>query len=85
MQLNINLPKMPKRRGKFSRDIFLIIVGAAGLLNEAFIEDGERPTLIIAFLACMGFPVFLRTDEAQTEKTEAAREKEANISAEDAS
>jgi len=54
------------------RDIILFVVGIAGIVYETVATGGERPTLIIAFLGMCGAPVFLRTDEAQKAKSDAA-------------
>lgn len=50
---------------KISRDTILFIIGALGLFYETVLYHGagERPTLIMAFLALMGIPLFLRADE----------------------
>lgn len=56
------MPRLP-RPPHLTRDSILFIAGLAGLTREAVWEGAERPTLIIAFLAMMGLPAFLRQDE----------------------
>lgn len=41
----------------------MFVLGMGGFLHEVAITHGERPTLLLACLALMGLPIFLRTDE----------------------
>lgn len=63
-------------RTKLTRDAILFAAGLAGLVHETVIAATERPTLIIAFLAMMGLPAFLRTDEKQSHDETSATERE---------
>lgn len=47
------------------RDILLFVCGAIGMYHETFLIEQADPTLVIAFGAMMGLPVFLRSDEAR--------------------
>ena len=57
---------------RLSRDLILLLLGISGIVHETVLQSGERPTLLILFAACIGFPVFLRTDESQAAKVLAA-------------
>lgn len=53
-------PKPPWYRNPNTvRTLVMFVSGLAGLFYEAVLDNGDKPTLIIAFLALMGFPVFL--------------------------
>jgi hypothetical protein len=45
------------------RDATLFLAGLAGFAHEVVVTHGERPTMLLACLALMGFPIFLRQDE----------------------
>lgn len=60
-------------RPKVTRDGFLFAFGIAGVTYQTVIEHLDRPTLLILFAGCLGFPVFLRADESRkTKKDEEA-------------
>lgn len=42
----------------------MFLIGSAGFIHEVIITEGERPTLLLACLALMGVPFFLRKDES---------------------
>lgn len=51
---------------KVTRDGVLFIGGLAGITYETVFYKGEtRDVLVLAFLAMMGLPAFLRADEAR--------------------
>lgn len=39
------------------------ILGGTGFLHELLLSSGERPFLLTASLALMGFPLMFKTDE----------------------
>ena len=41
----------------------MYLLGSAGFAHEVIVTKGERPTLLLACLALMGLPIFLRKDE----------------------
>jgi hypothetical protein len=45
------------------RDLATFLLGAAGFLHELFLTQGERPFLLTASLALMGFPFVLGVDK----------------------
>lgn len=57
-------PSSSRLLKRLSRDFVLGLLGAAILLNEAFLQNGpERPTLMLVSAALLGLPVWLRVDE----------------------
>lgn len=57
-------PKWDRRR--ISRDSLLALLGAGAFIHE-LVMAGQRPYLIAAALALMGFPAFIRLDEKRTQ------------------
>jgi hypothetical protein len=53
---------------RVSRDTILFVTGLGGLAYETFTVHAEKPTLIIAFAAMLGLPLFIRSDEARKEQ-----------------
>jgi hypothetical protein len=49
-----------RRRVRFSRDLILFTVGVVGVLHELFIQQAERPSLLVLFAGMMGLPLYLR-------------------------
>lgn len=49
---------------RLSRDTILFVTGLAGIVYETVGSGTEKPTLIIAFAAMLGLPLFIRKDEA---------------------
>ena len=47
------------------RDVSTFAAGFLGFAHEVIITEGERPTLLLACLALMGVPFFLRRDESE--------------------
>jgi hypothetical protein len=45
------------------RDLATFLLGAGGFLHELFLTQGERPFLLTASLALMGFPFVLGVDK----------------------
>lgn len=41
----------------------MFLMGSAGFIHEILIRGPERPTLLLACLALMGVPFFMRKDE----------------------
>jgi hypothetical protein len=58
---------IPGSRGnvkwKTVRDISMFITGLGGFAHEVILKGPERPTLLLACLALMGVPFFMRKDE----------------------
>lgn len=51
---------------RLHRDGVLFLAGLGAFIHEVVIHAGpERPTLILASLALMGLPIWLRADEAK--------------------
>ena len=48
---------------RISRDGFLFIAGMAGIIHETIFTKIDRPTLLFAYMAMVGLPAFLRSDE----------------------
>jgi hypothetical protein len=48
---------------KQARDLAMFVLGGGGFVHELLITQAERPTLLLACLALMGLPIFLRKDE----------------------
>lgn len=44
------------------------ILGSLGFLHELFIQQGDRPFLLTASLALMGFPLVFRSEESFVSK-----------------
>lgn len=44
----------------FSWNTVLRVAGLAGVVNEAWFKEVDRPTLLLLFAAMMGLPSFLR-------------------------
>lgn len=55
--------QLPKN--KITRDLALFLLGFSGVIYETVVSEGDRPTLLILFGACLGLPVFLNSDEAK--------------------
>jgi hypothetical protein len=51
--------------GRVIRDIITYVGGLSGLVYETVTSGTEKPTLIIAFAAMIGLPLFIRSDEAR--------------------
>ena len=51
-----------------TRDTLAYALGGAGFLHELFISQGERPFLLTASLALMGFPLVLKGEEKLQQK-----------------
>lgn len=51
--------------GRLLRDVAMFLMGAAGFFHELLTMGPERPTILLACLALMGFPIFLRRDEKE--------------------
>lgn len=45
------------------REAIAYILGGAGFIHELFIAQGDRPFLLTASLALMGFPLVLKGEE----------------------
>lgn len=45
------------------REATAYILGGLGFLHELFLQQAERPFLLTASLALMGFPLVFKTDE----------------------
>lgn len=58
------LPPQMNGTAKRLRDAAMFALGAGGVVHEVVVTKGERPTLLLACLALMGLPVFLRKDES---------------------
>jgi hypothetical protein len=73
----MGMPEQHKTRFSWiTRDRFLLTFGAAGVAYETVIEKADKPTLLILFAACLGFPVFLKADEnKRTQETKKETEK----------
>lgn len=54
-----------------TRDNLTYLIGAAGLLWETVVEEGERPTLVLVFGALLGLPVWAAVDRAAQQKRKA--------------
>lgn len=50
------------------REVIAYILGGAGFAHELFIAQAERPFLLTASLALMGFPLVLKGEEKLREK-----------------
>lgn len=46
-----------------TRDKIFVLIGAIGFFHELFITNVERPFILTASLALMGFPLVLRGEE----------------------
>ena len=44
---------------RITRNTVLFAAGLAGVVHETLLQEVERPTLLLAFLAMMGLPAFL--------------------------
>lgn len=53
---------------KNTRDISMFTAGLSGFAHEVLVKGPERPTLLLACLALMGVPFFLRKDEGGDDK-----------------
>lgn len=51
-----------RRRLRLSRDSIIFALGVAGIIYETTVGNGERPSLIVLFAACLGLPAFLHSD-----------------------
>ena len=59
-------------RFRVMRDIALLLVGIAGVINEGFVRSGEpRWGMLMVYMGMMGFPVMLQSDTRQ-ERSEPA-------------
>lgn len=47
------------------RDGLMFLMGAGGFVHEVLTTGAERPQILLACLALMGVPVFLRKDEGK--------------------
>lgn len=52
-----------RRTWRISRDTILFVVGLTGIVYETLFDKLDRPTILITFLAMLGLPAILRTDE----------------------
>lgn len=50
------------------REVIAYILGGAGFAHELFIAQAERPFLLTASLALMGFPLVLKGEQKLREK-----------------
>lgn len=50
------------------REALAYAIGAVGFLHELFLAHAERPFLLTASLALMGFPLVFKGDEKLKEK-----------------
>lgn len=50
------------------REAIAYVLGGAGFIHELFIAQAERPFLLTASLALMGFPLVLKGEEKLREK-----------------
>lgn len=48
---------------KIIRDTAMFVTGLLGFAHEILLRGPERPTLLLACLALMGVPFFIRKDE----------------------
>jgi hypothetical protein len=48
---------------QITRDRIFVVLGATGFLHELLIANAERPFILTASLALMGFPLVLKTEE----------------------
>ena len=71
-----------KRQVNVTRDTILFGFGLSGIVYETILSHTDRPTLLVLFGACIGLPVFLRTDEKSTVKLDEAGAIEAAAKAE---
>lgn len=46
-----------------TRDKIFVVLGATGFLHELLIANIERPFILTASLALMGFPLVLKADQ----------------------
>lgn len=46
-----------------TREFLAFILGGLGFLHELFLYQGERPFLLTASLALMGFPLVFRAEQ----------------------
>ncbi len=46
----------------------LRLVGVLGVSHETLVNSTDRPTLLLLFAACLGFPSFLNKDAKDAEK-----------------
>lgn len=46
-----------------TKEILAFVLGGIGFLHELFLYQGERPFLLTASLALMGFPLVFRAEE----------------------
>lgn len=53
---------MKKPSIKIARDTVLFVVGLLGVAHETFIQNAERPTLLLLFGAMVGLPAFIGKD-----------------------
>jgi hypothetical protein len=74
---------MPRPRfiARISRDAILFVFGLGGISYETFAKGAEKPTLIIAFAAMLGLPLFIRNDEAR--RDEIAKKRKENQDSDD--
>jgi hypothetical protein len=57
-----------QRRTRFTRDLSLRLLGAAGFCYLLLSSGTERPTYMLACLALMGVPSVLRRDEKRKDE-----------------
>jgi hypothetical protein len=58
------------------REAAAYILGGAGFIHELFIAQAERPFLLTASLALMGFPLVLKGEQKLLEKNKAPESEE---------
>lgn len=51
---------------RYGTSISLRAFGLAGIAEEAIIQHGERPTLLLIFASMAGLPTFLSVDKTAT-------------------